>query len=100
MPNSSESGSHDNISKAPKKFSGLYLYYHFSALLCRLIYLNFINRISGCLQILCPRKMVWQEAAQLPGIYKMGSRFAGLRPVSIVTHMIFLCVAFHAAFAA
>ncbi|EFJ83932.1 hypothetical protein FORC82_p517 (plasmid) [Escherichia coli] len=49
MPNSSESGSHDNISKAPKKFSGLYLYYHFSALLCRLIYLNFINRISGCL---------------------------------------------------
>ncbi|ATI10847.1 hypothetical protein FP721_25560 [Escherichia coli] len=38
--------------------------------------------------------MVWQEAAQLPGIYKMGSRFAGLRPVSIVTHMIFLCVAF------
>ncbi|EGI48051.1 conserved hypothetical protein [Escherichia coli H299] len=30
----------------------------------------------------------------------MGSRFAGLRPVSIVTHMIFLCVAFHAAFAA
>nr|ADL14023.1 YubP [Escherichia coli]ADL14148.1 YubP [Escherichia coli] len=50
--------------------------------------------------MLCPRKMVWQEAAQLPGIYKMGSRFAGLRPVSIVTHMIFLCVAFHAAFAA
>ncbi|MBL6241295.1 hypothetical protein JNA67_18645 [Escherichia coli] len=44
--------------------------------------------------------MVWQEAAQLPGIYKMGYRFAGLRPVSIVTHMIFLCVAFHAAFAA
>ncbi|MFP8175516.1 hypothetical protein ACLHVD_22545, partial [Escherichia coli] len=25
------------------------LYYHFSALLCRLIYLNFINRLSGCL---------------------------------------------------
>ncbi|EMW14800.1 putative ORF [Escherichia coli CE418] len=44
--------------------------------------------------------MVWQEAAQLPGIYQMGSRFAELRPVSIVTHMIFLCVAFHAAFAA
>nr|QUN02094.1 hypothetical protein [Escherichia coli] len=44
--------------------------------------------------------MVWQEATQLPGIYKMGSRFAGLRPVSIVTHMIFLCVAFHAVFAA
>ncbi|PAW13120.1 hypothetical protein CKJ89_35390 [Klebsiella pneumoniae] len=40
--------------------------------------------------------MVWQEAAQLPDIYKMGSRFAGLRPVSIITHMIFLCVAFHA----
>ncbi len=38
--------------------------------------------------ILCPRKMVWQEAAQLPGIYKMGSRFAGLRPVSIVTHLL------------
>ncbi|EEW3794889.1 hypothetical protein GB857_18335 [Shigella sonnei] len=38
--------------------------------------------------------MVWQEAAQLPGIYKMDSRFAGLRPVSIVTHMIFLCVDF------
>ncbi|MCK3088240.1 MULTISPECIES: hypothetical protein, partial [Enterobacteriaceae] len=47
-----------------------------------------------------PAKMVWQEAAQLPGIYKMGYCFAGLRPVSIVTHMIFLCVAFHAAFAA
>ena len=45
-------------------------------------------------------RRLWQEAAQLPGIYKMGSRFAGLRPVSIVTHMIFLCVAFHAAFAA
>ena len=44
--------------------------------------------------------MVWQEAALFPGIYKMGSRFAGLRPVSIVTHMIFLCVAFHTAFAA
>ncbi|EGX24433.1 putative membrane protein [Escherichia coli DEC7A] len=44
--------------------------------------------------------MVWQEAAQLPGIYKMGYCFAGLRSVSIVTHMIFLCVAFHAAFAA
>ncbi|ARX17018.1 hypothetical protein AM408_25945 (plasmid) [Escherichia coli] len=26
MPNSSGSGSHDNISKAPKNFSGLYLY--------------------------------------------------------------------------
>ncbi|ENB50372.1 putative membrane protein [Escherichia coli P0298942.12] len=44
--------------------------------------------------------MVWQEAVQLPGIYKIGSRFAGLRPVSIITHMIFLCVAFHAAVAA
>ncbi|EFB1172516.1 hypothetical protein F9169_17790 [Escherichia coli] len=47
-----------------------------------------------------PRKMVWQEAAQLPDIYNMSSRFAGLRPVSIVTHMIFLCVALHAAFTA
>ncbi|EGX24375.1 putative membrane protein [Escherichia coli TX1999] len=44
--------------------------------------------------------MVWQEAAQLPDIYKMDSRFAGLRPVSIITNMIFLCVAFHAAIAA
>ncbi|EFZ45092.1 putative membrane protein [Escherichia coli 3-267-03_S4_C2] len=44
--------------------------------------------------------MVWQEAAQLPDIYNMSSRFAGLRPVSIVTHMIFLCVALHAAFTA
>ncbi|EMW30002.1 putative membrane protein [Escherichia coli 2785200] len=44
--------------------------------------------------------MVWQAAAQLPGIYKMASRLAGLRPVSIVTHMIFLCVAFHATFEA
>ncbi|EFW3798238.1 hypothetical protein FQX82_12300 [Shigella sonnei] len=100
MPNSSGSGSHDNISKAPKNFSGLYLYYHPAALLCRLICLNFINWLFGSLQILCPRKMVWQEAAQLPDIYKMGSRFAGLRPVSIITHMIFLCVAFHAAVAA
>ncbi|EDZ5934254.1 hypothetical protein GSB46_005280 [Salmonella enterica] len=40
--------------------------------------------------------MVRQEAAQLPDIYKMGSRFVGIRPVIIVTHIIFLCVAFHA----
>ncbi|ENF57952.1 hypothetical protein ECP03048162_5287 [Escherichia coli P0304816.2] len=37
----------DNISKAPKIFSGLYLYYHPAALLCRLICLNFINWLSG-----------------------------------------------------
>nr|EII23855.1 hypothetical protein EC90111_A0094 [Escherichia coli 9.0111] len=47
MPNSSESGSHDNISKA-RNFRA-YLYYHSSASLCRLIYLNSINRLSGCL---------------------------------------------------
>ncbi|HGD8060816.1 TPA: hypothetical protein ACI7CK_004845, partial [Escherichia coli] len=46
---SSGSGSHDNISKAPKNFSGLYLYYHPAALLCRLIGLNFINWLFGSL---------------------------------------------------
>ena len=39
----------DNISKAPKNFSGLYLYYHPAALLCRLICLNFINWLFGSL---------------------------------------------------
>ena len=43
------SGSHDNISKAPKNFRGFTLYYHPSALLCRLICLNFINWLFGSL---------------------------------------------------
>ncbi|MDO2777699.1 hypothetical protein U9246_25920, partial [Escherichia coli] len=46
---------------------------------------------DGCLK---KEQMVVSAIASTP------HRFAGLRPVSIVTHMIFLCVAFHAAFAA
>ncbi len=57
------------------------------------------SRFAGLRPVSIVTHMIFL-AAQLPGIYKMGSRFAGLRPVSIVTHMIFLCVAFHAAFAA
>ncbi|EDQ5496541.1 hypothetical protein GSC54_004656 [Salmonella enterica] len=38
-----------------------------------------------------PAKMVWQWAAQLPDIYNMDSRFAGLWLVSITFFVIYRC---------
>ncbi|EGX5146830.1 hypothetical protein DQ657_22000 [Salmonella enterica] len=89
MLNSFVSVSHNNISKAPKNFSGLYLCYYSRALLSVISHFN--QQTSSFSVIYVPAiKTDLAEWKKFSRSMITGSRFAGFQTVSIT----FLCL-FH-----